>query len=542
MLGPHFYYDLVRLARRGWPTWLRVLYLGILLISLTLMHQTQPGDVSYQLAEQADRGHRYAMTILVLQNVLILLLLPVYVGGAIAEDKENRTLEALFLTHLTDHEMALGKLGARLLPVAAIVAAGFPLLTFFHLYGNVPMSLLVYHEVNSLLLLLLGGSICLWRSTRAETVFQAISGSYPILLPLGVYWLPGAIFLPWIIGAFVAAVQRVAQPLPWYLTSLALIVPVYVVVTAIPLTLALRNLARCRLEEQKRPQRLTAALALTDNRQPAPAQRMHRARSRIHPLARTIHGNALFWKECLKDGTTFSLTVRWLLVAVAVVVIGGVVCRVGLYLETNPFGPVRGIGGAFAYSFYFLALAAYVLLVLFQTTLSVAGEREQDTLDFLLMIPEDRPAILFNKWLGPLWRNWPVLAVSYFGALLGLAGGVYGPRTALMLFILPWPLLLLLDTLALWLSVVCRRVLFANIILIASLAGLVMLQVATWGWFGTAVQYDLTLLFEFSSLRNFGEVDWDRARWLALGQQAVFLLLATAFGILALRRFRDGNG
>src|SRR6516225_9001098 len=131
MLGPHFYYDLIRLARKGWPTWLRVLYLVTLLISLIIIHQSQTDLIRHgheALAIQAERAHRYALTIIVLQDVLILLLLPVYVAGAVVEEKENRTLESLFLTHLTDREMALGKLGARLLPLAALILAGFPLL------------------------------------------------------------------------------------------------------------------------------------------------------------------------------------------------------------------------------------------------------------------------------------------------------------------------------------------------------------------------------------------------------------------------------
>lgn len=48
MLGPHFYYDLIRLAHRGWPTGVRVLYLVALLLSLTIIHQTQRQHVTYQ--------------------------------------------------------------------------------------------------------------------------------------------------------------------------------------------------------------------------------------------------------------------------------------------------------------------------------------------------------------------------------------------------------------------------------------------------------------------------------------------------------------
>ena len=55
----------------------------------------------------------------------------------------------------------------------------------------------------------------------------------------------------------------------------------------------------------------------------------------------------------------------------------------------------------------------------------------------------ERPAILVNKWLGPLWRNWPVLAIAYLGVLFGLTSGVYLPHTALLLVLMPWPPLLM---------------------------------------------------------------------------------------------------
>ncbi len=263
MLGPHFYYDLIRLARRGWPTGVRVLYLVALLLSLTIIHQTQRQHVTYQqLAQQAERGFQYAMTLIVLQDVLILLLLPVYVAGAVVEDKENRTIESLFLTDLADHEIALSKLGARLMPLAALVLAGFPVLAFLHLYGNLGTGLLVYHETNSLLLLLAGGSICLGSSTRSETVFQAISNAYPLMLLLALAGILGAALLPWLIGVPIAMLQHAIwrtplQPVPWYAISIVIVAPIYVTITAVQLIASVRGMERFRLSESRRPRRLT---------------------------------------------------------------------------------------------------------------------------------------------------------------------------------------------------------------------------------------------------------------------------------------------
>jgi ABC-type transport system involved in multi-copper enzyme maturation permease subunit len=548
MLGPHFYYDLIRLARRGWPTWLRVLYLVVLLLSLTIMYQTDEKDVAYQrLAQQAVRGHHYAMTIIVMQDLFIVLLLPVYVAGAVVEDKETRVIESLFLTHLTDREMTFGKLAARLLPLMAIVAAGFPLLMFLMLYGNIPIAMLLYHEANSLLLLLSGGSICIWFSTRSESVFQAINNAYaPVLFGLGLFGIVGAFVAPWAVGMVVAIAVRMTGvrggPLePWYGVALAVLVMAHASWSISLLLAAVANLQRYRLEKRKSPRRLTSALALTDNRRPDPLQRKHRARSRIHPLARTVRGNALFWKECLKDGTGWSLSARWLLGAMAIVIMASIGFRM-LLLPVEYLGPgnrsfLLSLAAPFPYTAYFTAVLAYTLTVVFQTTMSVAGEKEGDTLDFLLIIPEERPRILYYKWLGPLWRNWPVLAIGYLGILLGWGLGVYSWTTAVTLALLPCPLLLMLSTLALWLSVLCRRVLHANIILIVFLAVLLIAHVAAWAWLGNAVLFYVMLLFE-TSLEEFTHIPRAQAIYLALGEQTLFLMVAAACTWQALRRFR----
>ena len=185
MFGPHFNYDMIRLARKGWPTLLRVVYLSILLIGLTVMYRSTGNLVSP--SQFAERAQVYANTLVVLQDFLVLLFLPVYVASAIAQEKENRTLEIVFLSFLTDREIVLGKLGARLMHLGAIALASFPLLIFMHLWGNVELDFLIYHEINTFLLLVTGGAICIHISTLSAGVFQAITRSYAWLAALWLY-------------------------------------------------------------------------------------------------------------------------------------------------------------------------------------------------------------------------------------------------------------------------------------------------------------------------------------------------------------------
>jgi ABC-type transport system involved in multi-copper enzyme maturation permease subunit len=177
---------------------------------------------------------------------------------------------------------------------------------------------------------------------------------------------------------------------------------------------------------------------------------------------------------------------------------------------------------------YFVALLAYGLVVLFQMTMTVASEREQGTLVFLLTIPDERRTVLFAKWLGPWWRNWPILAIAYLGVLLGFGSGLYDWIGFLFLLLIPWPMMLTLGSLALWLSVLVRRTLFANIAVIGFVGVLVIAHIAAGRPIVIILAYYIYLLgtaSELSMLKEAGQ----SAALLVLGQQAIFLALAAAW-------------
>lgn len=75
----------------------------------------------------------------------VLLITPVVSAGAIASERERRTIEYLFATDLSNSEIVLDKLAARLLVVAKLVVATLPVLAIFRLLGGVPGWLLLMH-------------------------------------------------------------------------------------------------------------------------------------------------------------------------------------------------------------------------------------------------------------------------------------------------------------------------------------------------------------------------------------------------------------
>src|SRR5262249_60934626 len=73
----------------------------------------------------------------------VLVLPPAYLAGAIAEEKDRRTLPLLFLTPLYDREIVLGKLFARLAHLGGVLLTGVPILSLLLLWGGVDRPVLL---------------------------------------------------------------------------------------------------------------------------------------------------------------------------------------------------------------------------------------------------------------------------------------------------------------------------------------------------------------------------------------------------------------
>ena len=124
LVGPLFFYDVVRLARRGRGTALRVVYGGALLIGLAFVYASEfsthdlfriSDDRHWiSLKQQAAFAQNFATMLLLLQIVAVLALTPAYLAGAVAGEKEKKTLALLFTTALTNRDIILGKMLARL--------------------------------------------------------------------------------------------------------------------------------------------------------------------------------------------------------------------------------------------------------------------------------------------------------------------------------------------------------------------------------------------------------------------------------------------
>jgi ABC-type transport system involved in multi-copper enzyme maturation permease subunit len=92
-------------------------------------------------------------------------------------------------------------------------------------------------------------------------------------------------------------------------------------------------------------------------------------------------------------------------------------------------------------------------------------ERQQQTLDMLLQIPEDRRTILRAKYVGSLFKGWPWLVLLGLNVVIGTAVGAYHPVSSIALLLAPWPPVLLLAGVGLLVSVRAGTPLQANMIM-----------------------------------------------------------------------------
>ena len=157
-LSPHGFSDLVRLARRGRSTFVRVLYVLALFGALAVVFQQMPTERSHR-NQNALVAERFSITILVAQNLAVCILMPIYCAASIQEERDKHTFALLFTTQLTARQIVQGKLLSRIGHVGSVLLAGLPVLSFVQLWGGIDMPMIAANFWNTAMLLLSVGRI-----------------------------------------------------------------------------------------------------------------------------------------------------------------------------------------------------------------------------------------------------------------------------------------------------------------------------------------------------------------------------------------------
>jgi len=420
-------------ARRRRYFVLRVVYglfalflLWVAYSSLLLFAAGDQGEISIQQGAELGAGFFFAFGWL--QTIAILAIGPALAVGTIATERERRTIEYLFTTDLSNSEIILGKLVARLCLLGQLLLVGLPILFLFRLMGGIPAKLLVVTFVfaGSTGLLITAISICVsvWSERARDATVRVylllvVLTFLPIILSLvgasgwgflnGFLWThtvqPIADFCMsinplWTMGQAIGNRGAMGADLDLALISRTVVRQLLVSVAMIALaTFAVR---RVHLKETTKS-----------------AQREQRRRWRLPRWRRPLAGNAMLWKELFAGTATTKFgIVGW----VALTIILVTVCGFTIYVLSNTFWYSTWQRQRDFYEYLAVLtgmLGSGILLLLAARAAGlVTTEKERDCWLSLLATPLSGREIIRSKMWGNLYNaRWPLIVLALHWAL-----------------------------------------------------------------------------------------------------------------------------
>ncbi len=420
LAGPVFTHELTVLARRAQQPRLRVGLVVVLLAGLLLTYvqffgwEAVTGATPTMDPRRGRFAERFALTVLAVQLLAVVVLTPAVVGSAVTEERDRGTLDLLRTTGLSDREIVVGKLLARLAVVAGVVAAGLPVLALTLLFGGVnPRLLLTVYAVTAGTAFGLGAA-SLYLGTVLDGLRQVLTTAYGavgLLTALGgCLWLaPG----PGGLSPFSLLAVTLARDEPVFLrTPLAGYWWVSHIVFGLlygggGLWCVWLAVGRVRGTGIRRTDLL-----------PIETRRWFYVR----PPA--DDADPLLWREREYVNQRLGVEFRYGCGALLLFVVGaGLFVGFARAAESGVWvaGAVRTV------ALPTLAGAAVVLPLLLGLRLAgaVAGERERQTLDALLMLPGDRRQVLRAKLTAALsWTSWPTGLAAAMAVGSVLVGGL----------------------------------------------------------------------------------------------------------------------
>lgn len=457
LLGPLFYWDLIRQARKGHASWLRSLYALALLIGLFYVYDhffpqhslamMWENPSVFDVNELARLAEGFASMILALQFLAVLVLTPPYVASAIPAEREGGTLPLLFTTHLGDREIVLGKAVSRVVHLFGLLLTGLPILALTQWFGGVDMGWLIGNYVRTALTMCSIASLCMAVGSMSQTVLGAVLGSYALVLTLGTT----CAFL------LMKIHQEVSNDFNDFL-ALGFDFLVHGGSSVLLLHLAVwelryRDLSMALFAEpagagDQTPMAETATIEVRSAElDPVEAQTVRTAYrpARIGKHFYKLDDWPLLWKEMYHDPRTIFLILFFVFTPSLVLVIVPNL-EPGNYYQAQRLKLLLEVG---------FLLLAYLFFgcVAFRAADSIVKERVRHTLAGLLMLPGGQADMLKAKWLGSILRYW--LAPVFVGGVLfwGLIYADLDPFAILVLLVLFAVQTAFLASLGLWLSV-----------------------------------------------------------------------------------------
>ncbi len=394
-LGPVFIYECLANSRR-WQTYaLRSAGVAALLFAMGTIAISTLGTEGSSAREYANLGQAYFIAMIGVELALVMLAAPAATAGAICLDRARGTLAHMLMTDLSDAEIVLGKLAARLLPVFGLVACTWPVMAISSLLGGIdPIALTLAYAV-ILAVAVLGSTIALALSVWARKSHEVILATYTVFI-LGLLLWPIWYFLSmggwagappqWALLAnpFYVAFVPYADPGKLELADYIVFFGVALAASVLFGVLAIwrtRPVA-CRGSAEKSNGSRVGLIGRVTRWLPGPS----------------LDRNPVLWREWHRSRPSVGMA------AILATLMGttGAVCIVGAvsFWENGvDFGPRAfwEIAGVYA---YLLHVIFGLLMLAAIAPNSMNEERQRGSLDILAATSLSTRAIVFGKWLG----------------------------------------------------------------------------------------------------------------------------------------------
>ncbi|QVL32035.1 ABC transporter permease subunit [Telmatocola sphagniphila] len=482
-IGPILGWEIVRLGRRGNITLLRTIVAIIILLALYVYYIVEyPSAAAFQFWIQQQQiisgkmlqplnefrfatkilesiSRKFNEYLLILEVGLIFLLTPIYIAGAIAEERDRKTLEFLLSTDLSSWEIIVGKLGSRLIQLASVLLVCIPVISILQMWGGVNFPLVIAAFGIALVSMFSVATASLYMTLRCTSLVRSVLWSYalivafhmliPLLQFVGAFafdetWslLPPASGLAFMQILTVKPYLLVDQP-PEFWNFLLVFLLSNLAIAIVCIWDSTRKLRKLAFIE--RPRKVV-------ERKRANPEHRHWA----DPPVIKEGEDGLYWKEKHFTGSQnrfikqFSLIPTWMWIAIVVTL--GMVLITGFSNDISNSTPaITKIAGLI---FVFLGM----MIAGMAACASIARERQKETLVDLVMIPTDRKDILKAKWWGSLAQG-----KSTFGGYLSLlfvAMLCYGISYLTLpgLCLLAWAWCSVAISVGVWLSIRCKSV------------------------------------------------------------------------------------
>jgi len=177
-------------SRRNQHALVRVCYL-LILMAIVLVGLVAGGALSGSgdLSDLAKAGAQVFRVVAMGQVILVCLIAPVFMAGAIASEQSGKTYAILLTTPLSNLQIVLGSLVGRLFFILALLLSGLPLFAVMLIFGGVPvMSIFIAFMVAGLTAFFVGAVAVLLSVMRAggrKAVFTFVISIAAYLVVVG---------------------------------------------------------------------------------------------------------------------------------------------------------------------------------------------------------------------------------------------------------------------------------------------------------------------------------------------------------------------